>query len=346
MGRAEAKGGKKRPKKSRSRRISLRLGVLASLLLALLGATGDWYVHHTSDWLHAQEVKLPTFLTQTLLWFGNPVADITDGLGWTGHDAVYEYDEEAPAGSVAFAGLPRRVGAPAPADIRILERGEFTIGWSDTLRHPVWCAYHVKKDARYPEGKRPSFLVDRNVPRAPHPGDYTNSGFDRGHLAPNHAIVTRYGEVSQRKTFLMTNISPQSPALNRKSWREIEHRIADLWTARYGEIWVVVGAIPSSHGRHLGQTDIDLPDAYYQIIFAQVGLDIRALAVLIPQNISWDAWPARYITTIDHIEELTGLDFNPELPSFIQDPIEAELPTRLWPVRTQDILKQILLRFN
>jgi hypothetical protein len=42
---------------------------------------------------------------------------------------------------------------------------------------------------------------------------------------------------------MMSNIAPQSPALNRGVWRDVEHRIADLWTARYGEIWVVVGCI-------------------------------------------------------------------------------------------------------
>ena len=42
---------------------------------------------------------------------------------------------------------------------------------------------------------------------------------------------------------------------------------------------------------------------------------------------------------------MTGLDFNPDLPSFIQSPLEAELPTRLWPVNPLDIVSQIMLRF-
>ena len=54
----------------------------------------------------------------------------------------------------------------------------------------------------------------------------------------------------------------------------------------------------------------------------------------------------RSLVTIDELEELTGLDFNPDMPSFIRDPLEAELPSRLWPVRTRDIFKQILLRFK
>ena len=338
--------GKRRKKASRSRRLSAKAGLAVLAVIAVWGLAAEWYVHHPRAWLAQKSAEWPFVATAPLLWFGNPLGDITDGLGWTGHDAVYEYDTDAPSGSVTFAGAPRRTGAPAPNDIRVIDRGEFKIGWSPSLRHPVWCAYHVTREARFEDGKRPSFLIDSGATGAPRPADYTNSGYDRGHMVPNHAIVSRFGDAERRKTFLMGNIAPQTPQLNRKVWRDVEHRIADLWTARYGEIWVVVGCIPSSTGEKLSGTDIDVPQQFYQIIMAQEGLDVRALAVIFPQNVPWSAWAARSIATIDEIEELTGLDFNPELPQFIQDPLEADLPSRLWPVRVQDILRQILLRFK
>lgn len=320
----------------------MRLGVALVLLLAILSAVADWFVHHPRTWIEERKASVP-LVAGPLLWLGNPVADITDGLGWTGHDVVYEYDTEAPSGEVVFAGTPVRTGDPAPSDIHVISRGHFVIGWSDRLRHPVWCAYHVKKDAHYPADRRPSFSRDREVPTAPAPGDYRKSGYDRGHMAPNYAIASRYGEAAQKLTFMMSNIAPQSPALNRGVWRDMEHRIADLWTARYGEIWVVVGCISGAGGALNG--GIDVPTAYYQVILAQEGMDIRALAVLFPQNVGWHEWAARHIVTIDELEEMTGLDFNPDLPSFIQTPLEAELPTRLWPVRLRDIFAQIMLRF-
>ena len=337
--------GRRRKKASRSRRLSAKAGLAVLAVLALWGLAAEWFVHHPRAWLAQKSAEWPLVATAPLLWFGNPLADITDGLGWTGHDAIYEYDTEAPAGSVTFAGTPRRTGAPAPDDIQIIDRGEFKIGWSPSLRHPVWCAYHITAKARFEDGKRPSFLIDSGATGAPRPADYTNSGYDRGHMVPNHAIVSRFGDAERRKTFLMGNIAPQTPQLNRKVWRDVEHRIADLWTARYGEIWVVVGCIPSPTGEKLSGTDIDVPQQFYQIIMAQEGLDVRALAVIFPQNVPWSAWAARSIATIDEIEALTGLDFNPELPEFIQTPLEADLPSRLWPVRTQDILRLIMLRF-
>ena len=342
--RGAASSAGKRKKKSKSRRLTLKLGIASVVLLAVWGTASEWFVHHPRAWVHEQCETHP-FFSNVLLWIGNPLADITDGLGWTGHDVVYEYDTEAPSGAVTFAGAPVRVSAPAPSDIRIIDRGAFLIGWSDSLRHPALCAYHVTSDARYQANTRPSFTKDHTIPASPHPEDYKKSGYDRGHMVPNYAIATRYGKDAQKLTFRMSNISPQTPALNRGVWRDVEHRIADLWSARYGEIWVVVGSI-SNGGRAIGRSGIDIPEYYYQVILAQEGMDIRALAIVIPQDVGWHAWAARHIVTIDELEQLTGLDFNPELPSFIQSPLEAELPTRLWPVRTIDIFSQIGMRFS
>jgi len=342
MSRRPRKG---KPARSGFRRAVGRGGIALLILFAVHATVGTWFVHHPRAWLDDARATWPAAMTDALLAVGNRVGDITDALDLTGTDAVYEYDTAAPRGEVLFAGAPRRTGPPAPADITVIDRGEFKIGWSPSLRHPVWCAYHVVADAKHPTSRK-SFQRDRSVPSSPNPGDYAGSGYDRGHMVPNHAIVTRYGETEQRKTFLMSNIVPQSAALNRGVWRDLEHRIADLWTARYGEIWVIVGCIPSASRTTFGPTGIDVPDACYQIVVAQEGLDIRALAVLLPQTVPYDEFAARNLISIDDLEKLTGLDFLSELPDFIQAPLEAELPTRLWPIRVQDVFKLLNLAFD
>lgn len=348
MSRANPKKPKRRGKKpSRSRLYSRRTGIAVFFLLVAWGWAGVWFVHHPRKWVERMRDKYTPVLTAPLLWFGNPLADVTDALGVTGHDAVYEYDEPAPAKSLLFAGAPKRIGHPAPEDITVIDRGEFIIGWSGSLRHPVWCAYRVSQEAGFENLERPGFTKDREIPEAPSPREYTGSGYDRGHMVPNYAIVTRYGAEAQKRTFRMSNISPQTPALNRGVWRDFEHRIADLWSGRYGDIWVIVGSISDrTAAETVSGSDIDVPTHYYQIIVAQEGYDIRALAVVFPQNIPWRAWAARNIIAIDELEEMTGLDFLPDLPGFIQDPLEAELPSRLWPIRKRDILKLIGLRFR
>jgi len=336
--------GKGKVSHRKSRKVCRLIGLAIVCVSVALSILGNWYVHHDREWLEGQRKALPSFIVSPLLSFGYPSADFTDAMGWTGHDAVYEYDTEAPANQILFAGLPIRVGEPAPNDIRVLSRGTFLIGWSDSLRHAVWCAYHVKKEAPYGSARRLGFTKDKEVPRAPSPNDYTKSGFDRGHMAPNHAIVTRYGVEEQRKTFMMSNITPQTPSLNRSVWRDVEHRIADLWTEKYGEIWVIVGCI-SSGKEKLPGTDIDIPNQFYQIIIAQEGMDVRALAFLFEQRPPWGDWPLRHIVSIDRIEELSGINFNPELPSFIQDPLESEQPTRPWPIKAKDIFQLFKIHY-
>ena len=306
---AKEKKAKGKKPVSKARLIARIVSIALALVVVACCAVGDWYVHQPREWLESHRA----FYTAPLWYFGNRTAFITDAFGWTGHDAVYDFDETVPSNEVFFAGAPERVGDPAPNDIVVLDRGK----------------------------------KDRSVASSPAANDYARSGYDRGHLVPNRAIVTRYGPDEQEKTFLMTNIAPQRPALNRGPWREMEQRISDLWTARYGEIWVIVGAVsPTSNRTKLENTTIDVPEQYYMLIAAQDKEGVRALAVLLPQTAEVNDFPVHNIVTIKELETATGLEFFPDMPKFLARPLKADRPTRLWPIRWYDIVKLILLRFT
>ena len=337
---------RRRKRGTGGRKPSWKVASVLLVVFAIYATLGEWFVHHPRKWLDRYERSYPE-IASALEWIGNPVSDITDSLGLTGNDCVYEYDTVAPSGEVCFAGEPARMGSPAPDDIIVLDRGEFKIGWSPSLRHPVWVAYHVVEDARHASGDRPNFSRDNQAPNCPSPDDYKKSGYDRGHMAPNYAIVTRYGEWLQKRTFLMSNIAPQTAELNRGVWRELEHRIAEYWTRKYGEIWVIVGCVSDDTARTcIGDTGIDVPEKFYMLVVAQDGYDVRALAVILPHDVPYGAYAARYLASVDELEALTGLDFLSGLPEFIGSPLEAQLPTRLWPVKFVDILDQLLSHYS
>ena len=331
------------------------LAVLAFILASSIA--GALLMRDPLPVLMDRKAHWPSFIWASVSYFGDRVLFLTDAMGLTGSDTFYSYDMPPPAGEIFFAGAPQRVSDPAPKDIKVIERGDFTVGWSAKLRHPVWVAYHVPAEAKFPLAKRPPFRDDPGAMRCPSPNSYSRSGFDRGHMAPNHAMSTRFGEDSQKASFLMTNISPQTPNLNRGAWREMERLIADFWTERYGEIWVIVGALPSraGSGETIPGSDIDVPPGYYMVIVAETvaenapegePYEVRALAVKMPQDIPWRAFPVHNIVSIDEIERETGLDFLPDLPDFIESPLEAETPTRLWPVKLADIPSLILMRLR
>ena len=334
------KGGKVNPLRMFMRRFVL----MTAVAYLLLSVVGGWYVSHTWQWISDKRDDWPRLITGPLEYFGDRAVMVTDGLGFTGQDAVYDLDEPAPSGSVFFAGPPVRIGAPAVSDVQMIDRGEFVVGWSPSLKHPLWVAYHVPAEKAYEAGKRPQFRADPSAPGSPSASAYKGSGYDRGHMAPNYAIATRFGTEAQKDTFYMSNISPQKPGLNRGPWREIEHRIADLWTAKYGEIWVIVGCVPGDPEDRL-PSGIDAPKAYWQLIVSKAEDGVRALALYMPKDIPFSAFPVHNIVTVDELERRTGLDLLADLPNFFEKPIEAHLPTRLWPVRFIDIFKLIGLRF-
>jgi DNA/RNA endonuclease G (NUC1) len=60
----------------------------------------------------------------------------------------------------------------------------------------------------------------------PHHNDFTNSGFDRGHMAPNADFNDTYENALM--TFFIANIWPQTPNVNRVEWLRTENETRNL----------------------------------------------------------------------------------------------------------------------
>ena len=327
------------------RMISRRLSFFFFLFFILFSIYANWFVRQSKD-LHKNKIKsLPAFIIKPLFSIGEISADLTDSFNLTGKDAICEKPKNHKVGKTFFAGMPAAKSININKDVSIIDKGEFTIAYSEKLHHPVWCAYRIPKEPIYKIDKRPNFKKDKSFKSCPAASSYARTGYDRGHMVPNHAIATRYGVEAQKKTFLMSNIAPQTPELNRGIWREIEHRIADLFTAKYGDIWVIIGAISNS-SETLSGTNIAVPSAFYQLIAAEDNNKIRALAFIFEQNIPWNVWPRHYIVSIDYLEEITGLDFFNKLDDVTEENLESQIPTRLWPIRFTDAFKALKIHLN
>ena len=329
------------------RRLISRCIRWASTLLVLVALVTNWYVHQPRYWQQVQAQHLPPPLAKWAARIGNASADLNDALGLTGRDVEVAYPTALSTNMVACAGLPRRVGEPAPSDIAILRKTGFVVGYSPSLRHPLWAAYRtypVATPAELPP--RPSsFKPDPQAKRSPQHKEYTKSGYDRGHMAPNLAIASRFGKAAQLETFLTSNICPQRSGLNRGPWYELEYRISEIWPNTVGSVWVIVGAVPSPEDRRL-QSGISIPTAFYQIVVSQRGERLRAFAVYMPQNIRSRAYARSTLVSIDEIERITGLDFLADLPDDVETALEATTPTRLWPTGIRGLYRLLRERFR
>ncbi len=227
-----------------------------------------------------------------------------------------------------YGGVP--LLRPDLASVRVLANLGYVVGYSDALGNPLWAAYrmHDMEPAAAPE--RPDeFSLDLRTAARIEPGDYTRSGYDRGHLAPNHAIATRYGAAAQRETFLMSNIIPQKHALNAGLWKQLEQRIANSYPARFGEVWVIAGPVFGPKPEKLRRR-VAVPDSCYMIIVDESDGRVRATAFLFPQSTAENARLDDFLVSIDELEHRTGLDFLPELPDAAEDALEARRAERAW----------------
>lgn len=215
--------------------------------------------------------------------------------------------------------------------LRVLENSGFIVGYDDARGNPAWVAYRAFTPASMDAPERPErFVPDTRTRARIHPDLYTNTGFDRGHLAPNYAIAVMHGEAAQAETFGMSNIVPQSPALNRQVWRDLEQRIIRRYARRFSEVWIITGPVyPETGGQHIGGA-VAVPEACFKIIIDEHEQGLRALAFLIPQGVSGKEDPTGFLTSIRTIEEGSGLNFLAAFEEAAQEILEVHTNKRVW----------------
>jgi len=87
-----------------------------------------------------------------------------------------------------YGGLPNASNYGHP--VIVLTNAAYLTGYCEARRNPAWVAFSVGSISIGSTAKRPSrFTTDTRTRSATH-DDYTGSGFDRGHMAPNYAIVS------------------------------------------------------------------------------------------------------------------------------------------------------------
>ncbi|XP_016117270.1 endonuclease domain-containing 1 protein-like [Sinocyclocheilus grahami] len=78
-------------------------------------------------------------------------------------------------------------------------------------------------------------------------GDYENSRYDKGHLAP---VYQAQSQSCAYATFTLTNAAPQNPSFNRGQWKVLEKKIAEELSyqclpKRY-TVYIVTGVVPGT----------------------------------------------------------------------------------------------------
>jgi endonuclease G, mitochondrial len=207
-------------------------------------------------------------------------------------------------------------------------------------RIPVWVMYHLTPEDLAGGAERsddfradPALDPDDRAELA----DYRYSGYDRGHMAP--AADFRQSDRAMSDTFVLSNMVPQRPNLNRRLWATLEDQVRQLAEA-HGSIWVVTGELflaadstPTEPTDFIGPNQVAVPTHLYKMVLCQHPAgDVELFAFVLPNQLDpVPGVPADYLTTVDRIEALSGLDFFSVLPDDVEDRLERQLATA-WPV--------------
>jgi len=138
-------------------------------------------------------------------------------------------------------------------------------------------------------------------------------------MAASATVDSSYNAMME--SFLLSNMTPQLPGLNRQGWRYLEQYIRE-WTNERGELYVVTGVMFVGSNSIIGN-GVHVPTHFYKIVFDPIGLD--AIAFLVPHRaISKGDLPG-FIVSVDEVERVTGLDFNSMLDDGVEDDIEDDV---------------------
>jgi endonuclease G len=238
----------------------------------------------------------------------------------------------------------------ANIDNHLISRPQYSLSYNSSRGTANWVSWHLNTEWKGTIRRQDSFRPDNSLPAGwyrANPGDYTNTGFDRGHLCPSDDRDKT--EEDNNATFLMTNIIPQAPNNNRNTWRNLEEYSRSL-IDKGNELYIVAGAYGrGGSGSNGGTTNtlaggkITVPARLYKIILilpegsndlSRVNVTTRVIAVDMPNKQSVDELPwSHYRVSVDELEIATGHDFFNNLPVTLQQQLESRADTE--PIRVE-----------
>lgn len=199
----------------------------------------------------------------------------------------------------------------------VYSREGYTFSYSEKHEQSEWVSYMLDaSDFNYSQYERPYFVQDPLVKtKSADWRNYKNSGYDKGHLVP--AGDRKENFASYKETFYTSNIAPQRHDFNSGIWNRLEEKTR-YWAEKYDGIYVVSGGVLSDNLKTIGREKVAVPNYFYKVLLTK---DRKRMIGFLVAHKNSKKPLYEFVTSVDAIEELTGIDFFPEL----EDAIEAEL---------------------
>lgn len=197
---------------------------------------------------------------------------------------------------------------------------------------PVWTSYTLTRShALGCLARNDQFRPDTSLPlnQRAELSDYSNSGYDKGHLAPDGDMI--WDPRISSESFLLSNIVPQVPGLNRSSWRSLETAVRSWAIQRNHTLLIYTGPIYGINDKTIGRNQVVVPHSFYKIVVDTETLEYQGF---IMHNINNQGTNLlKFRVPVSLISNLTRVHF--PLPSnSIETPIN-----RVWSVGLASSIK-------
>ena len=175
--------------------------------------------------------------------------------------------------------------------------------------------------------------------------DYTNTGYDRGHMKPADDSPT---QEAMDESHLLSNVAPQYPDMNRQTWRTLEAAVNDLVESTGGKASIITGnlyldaqgkPLPLDEQGTMGANArrISVPTHQFKTVLLELpNGNLSMFAYMVPNvkdaptkkdDITPFLEASR--TSVDRLEELLGQDLYAQLPESVQAKLESDTSARV-----------------
>jgi endonuclease G len=227
----------------------------------------------------------------------------------------------------------------------LLKKRQYALSYNNSKGTANWVSWHLNKSWLGRAHRTDAFAPDTSLPRRffmARPNDYKARGFDRGHQCP--AADRGVTKEDMDATFLMTNMVPQAPDLNRHTWEKLETYCRDQARERASELYIVTG--PAGQGgtgsdgyrEYLGgaKGKIVVPSKCWKVVLVlPPGItdprkvtteNARVFAVIMPNTQGLGPNWREYAVPVNEVEKLTGFTFFGNLPRDLADELRSRKP--------------------
>jgi endonuclease G len=199
----------------------------------------------------------------------------------------------APSGGQGLSACPQLFPRNVPIDVRAINAqwravglcsNQFAVVSSTLSKTPLVVVEKLNRsmlsDAKG-EARTDEFYPDPRLARGARAElvDYQSSGFDRGHLA---SAANQPDQQSMIQSFALSNMVPQDPFNNRKTWAKIESDVRKFARRAQGNVFVFSGPLFRGQQRTIGPGRVWVPSHLFKLVYNEASG--RSWAYILPNT--------------------------------------------------------------